>query len=134
MNSFPAQFTATPITVAFEDGTTLTVVMSLNPTPFSITVIGSTGRDGASAYEVWLAEGNVGTEQVFLDSLKGTKGDKGDKGDDGDPAPPVNIVDNLTSTSAVDALAARQGKALDDKVVAVEGSTDFAAYFNSILT
>lgn len=36
----------------------------------------STGR-GASAYEVWLMNGHTGTEQDFLDSLKGEKGDPG---------------------------------------------------------
>lgn len=29
------------------------------------------GRGGLSAYEVWLAQGNSGTEQDFLESLKG---------------------------------------------------------------
>lgn len=33
------------------------------------------GADGRSAYEVWLAKGNEGTEQDFLDSLKGETGD-----------------------------------------------------------
>lgn len=36
------------------------------------------GRDGKSAYEVWLSEGNVGTVDEYLESLKGEKGDKGD--------------------------------------------------------
>ena len=33
------------------------------------------GEAGLSAYEVWLAEGNTGSEQDFLDSLKGTNGE-----------------------------------------------------------
>lgn len=41
------------------------------------------GKDGKSAYQTWLDNGNKGTEQDFLNSLKGTKGDKGDKGDQG---------------------------------------------------
>ena len=36
---------------------------------------------GKSAYEVWVSQGNQGTERDFLNSLKGLKGDKGDKGD-----------------------------------------------------
>src|SRR5699024_9632719 len=32
------------------------------------------GPEGASAYEVWLAEGNTGSEQDFLDSIKGVDG------------------------------------------------------------
>lgn len=48
------------------------------------------GKDGKSAYDIWLEQGNTGTEQDFLDSLKGAKGDQGDqgiqgpKGDQGD--------------------------------------------------
>ena len=38
---------------------------------------------GASAYQIWLSEGNEGTVQDFLDSLKGEKGDKGDPGANG---------------------------------------------------
>lgn len=39
------------------------------------------GNDGASAYEIAVAHGFVGTEEEWLKSLKGEKGDKGDKGD-----------------------------------------------------
>src|SRR5699024_2760517 len=35
---------------------------------------GADGNDGDSAYEVWLAEGNAGSEQDFLDSIKGVDG------------------------------------------------------------
>ena len=35
---------------------------------------GSTGANGLSAYEVWIANGNTGTQQDFLDSLQGTTG------------------------------------------------------------
>ena len=31
---------------------------------------GADGQDGLSAYEIWLAQGNTGTEQDFLDSLQ----------------------------------------------------------------
>ena len=41
-------------------------------------VVGTPGADGKSAYEIWLAEGNTGTEADFLASFKGEKGDKGD--------------------------------------------------------
>lgn len=33
---------------------------------------------GSSAYQVWLDQGNTGTEQDYIDSLKGEKGDDGD--------------------------------------------------------
>src|SRR6056300_1534779 len=42
---------------------------------------GDPGADGDSAYQVWLDEGNTGTEQEFLDSLKGTDGTPGADGD-----------------------------------------------------
>ena len=42
------------------------------------------GEDGKSAYEIWLEQGNTGTEQDFLDSLKGEKGDPGNSGSGAD--------------------------------------------------
>lgn len=33
------------------------------------------GKDGKSAYEIWLEQGNTGTEQDFLESLKGVDGE-----------------------------------------------------------
>ena len=38
---------------------------------------------GLSAYEFWLSQGNTGTEQDYLDSLKGEKGDSGGFNDNG---------------------------------------------------
>lgn len=40
---------------------------------------GEKGENGKSAYEIWLEQGNSGSEQDFLNSLKGEKGEKGDK-------------------------------------------------------
>lgn len=58
---------------------------------------GPKGDQGLSAYEVWLAAGNVGTDQNFLDSLvstvpgpvgaTGAQGIQGPKGDVGDVGP-----------------------------------------------
>lgn len=45
---------------------------------------------GLSAYETWLAQGNDGTEEAFLTSLKGAtgpEGPQGPKGDTGDTGP-----------------------------------------------
>lgn len=36
-----------------------------------------TGKDGKSAYEIWIEQGNTGTEEDFLDSLKGSTPVKG---------------------------------------------------------
>lgn len=47
------------------------------------TIKGQDGADGKSAYQIWLDNGNKGTENEFLSWLKGQKGDKGDKGDAG---------------------------------------------------
>ncbi|PKM75910.1 MAG: hypothetical protein CVU90_15120 [Firmicutes bacterium HGW-Firmicutes-15] len=41
-------------------------------------VEGAKGDKGLSAYEVWLANGNVGTEADYILSLKGAKGDTGE--------------------------------------------------------
>ncbi|HLV38434.1 MAG TPA: hypothetical protein VKY47_03205, partial [Xanthomarina sp.] len=44
---------------------------------------GTNGTDGISAYEEWIAAGNTGTEQDFLDSLVGADGADGADGVDG---------------------------------------------------
>lgn len=44
---------------------------------------GEPGEDGLSAYEIWLAAGNTGTEQDFLDSLVGEQGPQGIQGEQG---------------------------------------------------
>ena len=41
---------------------------------------GEQGETGASVYDVWLAEGNTGSEADFLASLKGEKGEDGTNG------------------------------------------------------
>ena len=76
---------------------------------------GEDGEDGASAYEVAVENGFVGTEQAWLDSLKGEQGDpldyddltpeqiealKGDKGDDGLSAYEVAVKGGFTGTEA----------------------------------
>lgn len=41
---------------------------------------GADGEDGQSAYQIWLANDNIGTEEEFLASLKGEKGETGEAG------------------------------------------------------
>ena len=48
---------------------------------------GIDGLPGKSAYQVWLDEGNTGTEQDFLDSLEGPQGPIGQTGNQGNPGP-----------------------------------------------
>lgn len=43
----------------------------------------ATNGRGASAYEIWLSLGNTGTEQDFIDSLKGADGEDGKDGTNG---------------------------------------------------
>lgn len=44
---------------------------------------GTNGKDGKSAYQIWLDLGNTGTEQDFINALKGAKGDTGANGQNG---------------------------------------------------
>ncbi len=41
---------------------------------------GTPGADGKSAYDIWLEKGNTGTEEDFINSLRGTNGKDGSKG------------------------------------------------------
>jgi len=47
---------------------------------------GEQGEDGQSAYEIWLGQGNSGTEEDFLASLTGSVGPQGVQGEDGQSA------------------------------------------------
>ena len=47
---------------------------------------GTVGANGKSAYEIWLSLGNKGTEQDFINSLKGTNGLDGINGTNGKSA------------------------------------------------
>lgn len=49
---------------------------------------GGAGEPGKSAYEIAVEHGFVGSEEDWLESLKGEKGDKGDKGDRGEQGLP----------------------------------------------
>ncbi|MDC3309180.1 hypothetical protein OAV26_03020 [Crocinitomicaceae bacterium] len=44
---------------------------------------GVDGADGQSAYEIWISQGNTGTEADFLNGLTGTSGNDGVDGTDG---------------------------------------------------
>lgn len=50
-----------------------------NPAPVKISgpqgITGEKGNDGRSAYQIWLDNGNLGTEKEFLESLKGEQGE-----------------------------------------------------------
>lgn len=48
-----------------------------------LSLFGAQGPAGESAYEVWLGLGNTGSEQDFIDSLRGADGNDGAAGSDG---------------------------------------------------
>ena len=79
---------------------------------------GDPGEEGMSAYEVWLDLGNTGTEQDFIDSLKGPEGDPGDPGTDGDSAYDVWIEAGNTGTE----------QEFLDSLKAIDGSDGDSAY------
>lgn len=70
-------------------------------TPQQIAVTVDTGGfPGLSAYQIWLNNGNTGSEQTFLDSLKGIKGDAGDSAyqtwlDQGNTGSQQDFLDDL---------------------------------------
>lgn len=49
---------------------------------------GARGKPGKSAYELWLENGNKGTIEDFLNSLRGRDGKPGRPGAKGDPGEP----------------------------------------------
>ena len=46
--------------------------------------VSASGQPGLSAYQIWLTEGNLGTEQDYLDSLIGPQGAQGAQGEPGE--------------------------------------------------
>lgn len=48
-------------------------------------------ENGKSAYEIWLENGNVGSEEDFLEAYRGYPGEKGETGAPGLPGNKVNI-------------------------------------------
>jgi len=59
---------------------------------------GPQGEAGLSAYQVWLAQGNTGTEEEFLASLMGDAGEPGAEGSDGLSAYQIWLAEGNTGT------------------------------------
>lgn len=57
----------------------------------SVGPTGPQGPDGESAYQVWLTQGNAGTEADFLDSLIGPQGPQGIQGPQGEQGPQGSV-------------------------------------------
>ena len=54
-----------------------------SPAPTATVTVVELGLDGLSAYDLWIAEGNTGTKQDFLDALVGVPGPSGYSGSNG---------------------------------------------------
>ncbi len=84
---------------------------------------GPPGPPGESAYDIWLDEGNSGTEADFLDSLKGEDGDPGSNGSNGS--------NGANGTSATVALGSvNTGAAGTDVIITNTGPDVNNAIFN----
>lgn len=65
-------------------------------------LVGQVGPEGESAYQIWLAQGNVGSKAAFIASLKGDQGiqgEQGPKGEKGDMGPGISILGSLNDQS-----------------------------------
>jgi len=70
-------------------------------------------NEGKSAYEIWLEQGNHGTEEDFLESLRGNSGYHGDLDE-------LEVVNNLEEGGSAAALSAEQGKLLNQNKANVD--------------
>ena len=82
---------------------------------------GINGTNGASAYELAVANGFSGTEQAWLDSLKGAEGTNGSNGING-----INGVDGADGTNGIDGVDGNQAEldALQSKVDLLQSLVD----------
>lgn len=96
------------------------------------------GKDGKSAYELWIEAGNEGSVDDFLSSLigpqgpEGPKGDPGDKGDPGQQGPPgedgsPGVIISVTGQTIADPSSVNMG----DELVF---STDTAIAIDTVLS
>lgn len=70
---------------------------------------GSDGEDGESAYQIWIEQGNQGTEQDFLNSLKGHDGTNGVNGTNGQDGISPTASVQQTSTGATISITDKNG-------------------------
>ena len=64
---------------------------------------GKDGENGKSAYQIWLEQGNTGSEQDYLNSLKGKDGENGKDGVDGyTPIKGIDYFDGKDGTNGKD--------------------------------
>lgn len=76
-----AEFSGSDIVFTLDDLSTVPLIDA------AITLKGLTGDQGDSAYQVWLDQGNVGSESDFLLDIKGDQGEQGIQGVQGETGP-----------------------------------------------
>lgn len=79
---------------------------------------GSSGKDGLSAYEVAVANGFSGTEEEWLESLKGKNGLDGKNGTNG-----TNGTDGITYTPAIGTVATLDAGENATASISISGTT-----------
>lgn len=84
------------------------------------------GKDGKSAYQIWIDAGNSGTEEDFLVSLKGADGKDGKDGTNGvDGTDGVNGIDGHTPVKGVDYFTSGDvSQIVNDVTAAISGQID----------
>ena len=92
------------------DGDTLRLLLQDSSVYSSIFIGGADGADGAdglSAFDIWIAQGNTGTESDFLASLIGADGAPGADGAQGvDGAPGADGIDGAPGAPGADGFSA----------------------------
>ncbi len=94
---------------------------------------GAGGGNGDSAYDIWLAEGNVGTEQDFLDSLQGEQGIQGIQGIQGPEGPegPAGAGGTLQQTVDLGSSTTTSIQYVDDAKVQLTNLSSFSPVLGS---
>jgi hypothetical protein len=92
---------------------------------------GDTGEEGISAYEVWLALGNTGDEQAFIDALKGDAGEDGVLGADGQSVYDVWLALGNTGDEQafIDSLKGADGEDGDDFAFELPDGVEHHCYY-----
>jgi hypothetical protein len=86
-NSDYAQNSGNQIENIIDNGNGTLTFEYLNGSSFTTAPLtGLQGQQGESAYQIWINQGNSGTEQDFIESLKGTDGQNGTNGTNGESA------------------------------------------------
>jgi uncharacterized protein (TIGR02145 family) len=88
---------------------------------------GQIGANGQSAYDIWLAQGNTGTQQDFLNSLQGAIGPQGPQGLTGATGPqgPIGItgLQGVTGPAGATGATGPQGPAGSTGLTGPAGAT-----------